>query len=125
MILNPRMSALVIINHVKEGLEVAKMLRLPSDIAGMIPQHHGTRLITYFYKKAKDMENPEIEQVREEDYRYPGPKPQSKEGAILMLADATEAASRTLTEPSPARLRNMVHTIFRAIFEDGQLDEST
>lgn len=122
--LNPRMSALVIINHVKEGLEVAKMLRLPWDVAAMIPQHHGTRLITYFYKKAKDQENPEMEQVREEDYRYPGPKPQSKEGAILMLADATEAASRTLTEPSPARLRNMVHTIFRAIFEDGQLDES-
>jgi putative nucleotidyltransferase with HDIG domain len=122
--LNPRMSALVIINHVKEGLEVAKMLRLPSDISGMIPQHHGTRLITYFYKKAKDMENPEIEVVKEEDYRYPGPKPQSKEGAILMLADATEAASRTLTDPTPARLRNMVDTLFRAIFEDGQLDES-
>jgi cyclic-di-AMP phosphodiesterase PgpH len=62
--------------------------------------------------------------VKEEDYRYPGPKPQTKEGAILMLADATEAASRTLTDPSPARLRNMVHTLFRAIFEDGQLDES-
>lgn len=122
--LNPRMSALVIINHVKEGLEVAKLLRLPSDIAAMIPQHHGTRLITYFYKKAKDLENPEVERVREEDYRYPGPKPQTKEGAILMLADATEAASRTLTEPSPSRIQNMVHTIFRAIFEDGQLDES-
>ncbi len=122
--LNPRMSALVIINHVKEGLEVAKMLRLPSDIAAMIPQHHGTKLITYFYKKAKDMENPEIEMVKEEDYRYPGPKPQTKEGAILMLADATEAASRTLTDPTPARLRNMVDTLFRSIFEDGQLDES-
>jgi cyclic-di-AMP phosphodiesterase PgpH len=122
--LNPRMSALVIINHVKEGLEVAKMLRIPSEVADMIPQHHGTRLITYFYKKAKDMENPELEEVKEEDYRYPGPKPQTKEGAILMLADATEAASRTLTEPSPARIRNMVNTLFRAIFEDGQLDES-
>jgi putative nucleotidyltransferase with HDIG domain len=122
--LNPRMSALVIINHVKEGLEVAKMLRLPSEIADMVPQHHGTRLITYFYKKAKDMENPEMEEVKEEDYRYPGPKPQSKEGAILMLADATEAASRTLTDPSPMRIRNMVNTLFRAIFEDGQLDES-
>jgi len=122
--LNPRMSALVIINHVKEGLEVAKMLRLPSDISAMIPQHHGTKLITYFYKKAKDMENPEIEVVKEEDYRYPGPKPQSKEGAILMLADATEAASRTLTDPTPARLRNMVDTLFRSVFEDGQLDES-
>ncbi len=122
--LNPRMSALVIMNHVKEGLEVAKMLRLPSDIADMIPQHHGTRLITYFYKKAKDLENREIEQVKEEDYRYPGPKPQTKEGAILMLADATEAASRTLTEPSSARIRNMVDTLFRSIFEDGQLDES-
>ena len=122
--LNPRMSALVIINHVKEGLEVAKMLRLPSELADMIPQHHGTRLITYFYKKAKDMENPEMEEVKEEDYRYPGPKPQTKEGAILMLADATEAASRTLTDPSPARIRNMVNTLFRAIFEDGQLDES-
>jgi len=122
--LNPRMSALVIINHVKEGLEVAKMLRLPSEITDMIPQHHGTRLITYFYKKAKDMENPEMEVVKEEDYRYPGPKPQTKEGAILMLADATEAASRTLTDPSPMRVRNMVNTLFRAIFEDGQLDES-
>ena len=122
--LNPRMSALVIINHVKEGQEVAKMLRLPSELADMIPQHHGTRLITYFYKKAKDMENPEMEEVKEEDYRYPGPKPQTKEGAILMLADATEAASRTLTDPSPARIRNMVNTLFRAIFEDGQLDES-
>jgi membrane-associated HD superfamily phosphohydrolase len=109
---------------VKEGLEVAKMLRLPSEIADMVPQHHGTRLITYFYKKAKDMENPEMEEVKEEDYRYPGPKPQSKEGAILMLADATEAASRTLTDPSPMRIRNMVNTLFRAIFEDGQLDES-
>ncbi len=122
--LNPRMSALIIMNHVKEGLEVARMLRLPSDIADMIPQHHGTRLITYFYKKAKDMENPELEQVKEEDYRYPGPKPQTKEGAILMLADATEAASRTLSDPSPARIRNMINTLFRAIFEDGQLDES-
>lgn len=122
--LNPRMSALVIINHVKEGQEVARMLRLPSELADMIPQHHGTRLITYFYKKAKDMENPELEEVKEEDYRYPGPKPQTKEGAILMLADATEAASRTLTDPSPARIRNMVDTLFRAIFEDGQLDES-
>jgi membrane-associated HD superfamily phosphohydrolase len=118
------MSALVIINHVKEGQEVARMLRLPSELADMIPQHHGTRLITYFYKKAKDMENPELEEVKEEDYRYPGPKPQTKEGAILMLADATEAASRTLTDPSPARIRNMVDTLFRAIFEDGQLDES-
>ena len=70
------------------------------------------------------MENPEIEQVKEEDYRYPGPKPQTKEGAILMLADATEAASRTLSEPTPARIRNMVNTLFRAVFEDGQLDES-
>jgi putative nucleotidyltransferase with HDIG domain len=122
--LNPRMSALVIINHVKEGLEVAKMLRLPSELSDMIPQHHGTRLITYFYKKAKDMENPDMEEVKEADYRYPGPKPQTKEGAILMLADATEAASRTLTEPSPMRIRNMVNTLFRAIFEDGQLDES-
>lgn len=122
--LNPRMSALVIINHVKEGQEVAKMLRLPPDVADMIPQHHGTRLITYFYKKAKDMENPEMEEVKESDYRYPGPKPQTKEAAILMLADATEAASRTITEPTPTRLRNMVQTLFRAIFEDGQLNES-
>jgi putative nucleotidyltransferase with HDIG domain len=122
--LNPRMSALVIINHVKEGTEVARMLRLPSDLCAMIPQHHGTRLITYFYKKAKDMENPEIEEVKEADYRYPGPKPQTKEAAILMLADAVEAASRTLTEPTPARLQNLVDTLFRAIFEDGQLDES-
>jgi hypothetical protein len=121
--LSPRMSALIIASHVKEGIEMAKQANLPPAIIDIIPQHHGTKLITYFYEKARQSEDPALGEVREEEFRYPGPKPQTKEAAIVMIADAVEAASRTLEEPSPARLRGVIRKIIDYIFLDGQLDE--
>ena len=118
--LAPSMSALVILSHVKKGTELAERYKLGQEIADIIRQHHGTRLIRYFYQKAVNMgENP-----RESDYSYPGPRPQSREAAILMLADSVEASSRTLSDPTPARLRSHIDTIVKGIFSEGQLDES-
>ena len=121
--LSPRMSALIIASHVKEGIEMGKEIDLPQEIVDVIPQHHGTKLITYFYQKAKEHQDPALGEVTEEEFRYPGPKPQSKEAGIIMIADAVEAASRTLDEPSPARLKGMIRQIIDYIFLDGQLNE--
>ena len=121
--LSPRMSALIIASHVKEGIEMGKEIDLPQEIIDVIPQHHGTKLITYFYQKAKERQDPALGEVTEEEFRYPGPKPQTKEAGIIMIADAVEAASRTLDEPSPARLKGMIRQIIDYIFLDGQLNE--
>jgi len=121
--LSPSMSSLILTSHVKEGVELAKVNYLPLPIIDIIQQHHGTCLITYFYQRAKEAKNPKLVEVREENYRYAGPKPQTKEAAIVMLADAVEAASRTLTEPTPARIKGMVQRIINSIFVDGQLEE--
>lgn len=120
----PSMSALILINHVKEGLELAHRLNLPQPILDAIEQHHGTRLIKFFYNRAQERCDPGTEAVREEDFRYPGPKPQSKEMGILMLADAVEAASRTLVNPGRQQLRNLVRTLFEDCLRDGQLDHT-
>ena len=120
---SPSMSSLVLISHVKEGIEMARHSKLPQKIIDMIPQHHGTSLISYFYNKAKAQEDPEHGLVKEEDYRYPGPKPQSKEAAIVLLADPVEAASRALVDPTPARIQGLVQRIVNSRFIDGQLDE--
>lgn len=121
--LSPRMSALIIASHVKEGIEMGKEIDLPQEIVDVIPQHHGTKLITYFFEKAKEHQDPALGEVTEEEFRYPGPKPQTKEAGIIMIADAVEAASRTLDEPSPARLKGMIRQIIDYIFLDGQLNE--
>jgi cyclic-di-AMP phosphodiesterase PgpH len=121
--LSPNMSSLVILSHVKEGVELAERYRLGRKIGEMIQQHHGTSLVSYFYKRAKDMEDPELSTTEEKDFRYPGPKPQTKEAGILMLADAVEAASRTLEDPTPKRIETHVQNIIEGIFIDGQLDE--
>jgi putative nucleotidyltransferase with HDIG domain len=121
--LTPSMSSLILISHVKDGVELAHKNRLGERIAHIIQQHHGTSLISYFYQKAKEKENPEMDSLNEEDFRYPGPKPQTKEAGIVMLADAVEAASRTLSEPTPARIKSLVQRIINTIFLDGQLDE--
>jgi putative nucleotidyltransferase with HDIG domain len=121
--LSPSMSALIIMAHVKDGIKLAKEYKLPQRIIAMIPQHHGTNLITYFYNKAKELEDPNVQQVHEGDYRYPGPKPQTREAAIVMLADKVEAASRVLAEPTPQRITGLVQRIVSNIFMDGQLDE--
>jgi len=121
--LTPSMSSLILISHVKDGVALAKQSRLGQKIIDIIQQHHGTSLITYFYQKAKEKENPGVQEVNEKDYRYPGPKPQTKEAGIVMLADAVEAASRTLSDPTPSRIKGLTEQIINKIFTDGQLDE--
>lgn len=121
--LTPSMSALIIKAHVKDGVEMAKHHRLPQSIIDFISQHHGTSLIEFFYDKAIK-EAVDGEDVEESHYRYPGPKPQSKEAGILMLADAVEASSRTLSDPSPAKVQGLVQKMINKIFASGELDES-
>lgn len=120
--LTPRLSALILISHVKEGISLGRTHRIPYPILEIIAQHHGTSLIKYFYDKALALANPEHSEVEEKDYRYPGPRPQSREGGLVLLADAVEAASRTVTDSTPARLQGMVQKIINGIFSDGQLD---
>ncbi len=121
--LAPSMSALVLMAHVKEGSEMAHEAQLGKALNDIIREHHGTSLMKFFYERAKNKADPGVEQVDERDYRYPGPKPQTREAALIMLADAVEAASRTLTDPTPARVQGMVQKIINNIFIDGQLDE--
>ena len=119
--ISPRMSSIIIVSHVKEGLELANQHQLPNIISDIIIQHHGTSLIKYFYEKAKGASGDN--NVNEIDYRYPGPKPQTREAGIIMLADAIEAASRTLKEPSVSQIQHMVEKLVNYFFSDGQLEE--
>lgn len=121
--LSPRMSSLIIASHVKEGIRLAEEFNIPRQVRDIIPQHHGTRLITFFYRKAKGKENPELRQIHESDYRYPGPKPQTKEAAIIMMADGVEAAARSVDDPTPAKFEEVIRSVSNAIVLDGQLDE--
>jgi hypothetical protein len=120
--LSPSMSALILIAHVKEGSELAKQHRLGQSIAEIIRQSHGTALIKYFYQRAVE-QAPPGHVVDEHEFRYPGPKPQTREAGLVLLADAVEAASRTLVDSSPARIQGLVQKIINNIFIDGQLDE--
>lgn len=136
--LAPALSSLIVISHVKEGIALARAAKLPPEIANFIPMHHGTSRIEYFYHRAKEnaqeelllesgngnQENLDEIEVEEENYRYPGPKPETKETAILMLADAVEAASKTISEPSHLRFKDLVEKIVRKKFSDGQLSDS-
>ena len=119
--LTPHMSSMIIVNHVKEGVELAKQYKLPEPVIDIIRQHHGTMLVSYFYQKAKDKK--EDISPAEEDYKYPGPKPQTRVAALIMMADAVEAASKVLSDPTPARISSLVDRIINHIFLDGQLDE--
>ncbi len=120
----PSMSALILINHVKEGLELAREHNLPQPIKDAIEQHHGTRLIKYFYNRALELADRTNGEAREEKYRYPGPRPQNRVMGVLMLADGIEAASRTLVEPTPSKIRTLIRTITEDCLRDGQLDET-
>ncbi|HEX2163653.1 MAG TPA: HDIG domain-containing protein [Thermoanaerobaculia bacterium] len=122
--LAPSMSALILINHIKDGVDLARKHHLPQPIVDAIEQHHGTRLIKYFYNRALERADPDTEEVSEEKYRYPGPKPQSKVMGVLMLADGVEAASRTLIEPTPLKVRTLIRTIVDDCLRDGQLDQT-
>jgi putative nucleotidyltransferase with HDIG domain len=119
--LAPSMSGLILIAHVKEGVEIAKEHKLGQDIIDTIRQHHGTSFIKYFYDKAKQLKGED--QVNVDDFRYPGPKPQTREAGLVMLADVVEAASRTLDNPTPSRIQGLVQNLINNIFSDGQLDE--
>ncbi len=120
--LEPSMSALIIASHVKEGVELARKSRLPEPIVTGIREHHGTKLIRYFYQKALSRVEAGSPPILESDYRYPGPKPSNRITGILMLADAVEAASRTLVEPTPAKISAMVRAIGSDCLRDGQFD---
>lgn len=120
--LKPAQSAKIIISHVTYGVKLAKEMGLPQRIIDFIPQHHGTRTLHYFLKKAQAEAPPDQEFV-ENDFRYPGPKPQFKEAAIMMIADSCEAAARSLSEPTPENIRFIVTKIIDAILSDDQLDE--
>jgi len=121
--LTPSMSSLILASHVKDGLAMAAEIKLGPKVAALVPQHHGTRVMTYFYNKAKEAGAEKGIEVSENDFRYPGPKPQSKEAAILMLADQVEAAARTLQDPTPGQIRSLINRITQATIQDGQLDE--
>lgn len=118
--LAPSMSSLILIAHIKDGVEIARENKLGQLIIDTIRQHHGTSQIKYFYEKAKQLKGEDA--VKIEDFRYPGPKPQTKEAGLVMLADVVEAASRTLENPTPSRIQGLVQNLVNQIFFDGQLD---
>ena len=120
--LEPSISRLVILNHVKDGVELAKKYKLSQHIIDFIPQHHGTSLIYYFYQRALE-DAGQDETVEQENFRYAGPKPQSRETAIVLLADSVEGAVRALSEPTPNRIDEVVRKVINNKFIDGQLDE--
>ena len=126
--LAPRMSSLIIQNHVKKGIALGREYSLPEEVVDFIPQHHGTTRIDYFYRKALKLaessdDETKIDEINEQDYRYPGPRPQTKETGILMLADSIEAAARTLDDPSPQKLEVLIDDLIKKRFEEGELDE--
>lgn len=126
-LLTPRMSALILIDHVRRGMDIGNRYRLPQIVIDAIPEHHGTRLMQFFYRKAFDQESDPHKMGPDSDFRYPGPKPHSKITAIIMLADAVEAAGRVLqrSSPTPSRIQGMIEDVFSDIIRDGQLDESS
>jgi putative nucleotidyltransferase with HDIG domain len=119
--LNPKMSAKIIISHVKDGIKLAEKYRLPKEIINFIPMHHGTILVSYFHNKGK--EALEAEGASDEIYRYPGPKPSTKEAGIVMIADAVEASTRAMDNPTPSKLEKQIDKIATERLLDGQLDE--
>lgn len=123
--LQPAMSTLVIIAHVKDGADLARSYHLPEPIIDFILQHHGTTLVEYFYREAakRSEEDPKGKSVSDKDFRYPGPRPQTLEAAVMMLADSVESASRTLVDPTPARIKSLVDTLAMKKLTDGQFDE--
>lgn len=121
--INPSLSAKMIIAHVKNGIKLAERYRLPQELINFIPMHHGNTLVSYFYEKARSSEEDDEDSVHDYIYRYPGPKPQSKETGIVMLADGVEASTRAIEDPTPAKLETQIDEIIKARFIEGELDE--
>lgn len=122
----PAMSSLVIVAHIKDGADLARQHHLPQPIIDLVEQHHGTTRVGFFYERASEQKqsDPNGSDVDESTYRYPGPKPQTKEAAVLMLADNVESASRTLVDPTPARIESLVRELAERRLHGGQFDES-
>ena len=125
--LSPAMSLLVIVGHVKDGMEIAREYALPRSLHHYIEAHHGTTLVEYFYDQARRQadEDDTIDAPAEVEYRYPGPRPRTREAAVLMLCDAVESATRAMGDPTPARIKALVTEIARRRLLDGQFDESS
>jgi len=121
--LSPKMSSLIIISHVKDGCEIASQVKLGRQIINIIRQHHGNNIVSFFYDKAKKNKDESIRSLSEIDFRYPGPKPQTKEAGLVMIGDVIEASSRTLSNPTPARIRSLIRERIERIYMEGQLDE--
>jgi len=122
--LSPKMSSLVIISHVKEGCELAKKYKLGREITDIIRQHHGTRTVGYFYEKAQQGKNPSARSISEDEFRYPGPKPKTKEAGLVLLGDVIEASSRVLKDPTPSRIKSLVADRINQVLMEGELNES-
>ncbi len=120
--LSPTMSKLIIMNHVKEGIDLARKYKISPVLWDFILQHHGNSLVYYFYRRALE-DREEDQEVAEEGFRYPGPKPNTRETAVVLLADSVEAATRSLKDPTPGKIEEVVHKIINNKFIDGQLDE--
>ncbi|MDR1312726.1 MAG: HDIG domain-containing protein, partial [Deltaproteobacteria bacterium] len=122
--LTPTMSVLILVGHVKDGVEIARAHNLPPEVIDIVEQHHGTSLMSFFLHKAIENKSPNSPDINPGDFRYPGPKPASKEAGLVMLADICEAATRSLTEPTPVKIQELVRALINRIFDDGQLDAS-
>jgi putative nucleotidyltransferase with HDIG domain len=120
--LEPKESAALIINHVIKGIDLANVEKLPKEIVDFIPMHHGTLVVSYFYEKAKELYGGN--NVNINDFRYKGPKPNTKETALVMLADACESTVRSIDEPDPVKVENVINSLINNRLTDGQLDES-
>jgi membrane-associated HD superfamily phosphohydrolase len=118
----PSLSTLIITSHVKDGIELANEFKLPDVVTQFIAQHHGTDLVRFFYHRA--CESSDDDSISETDYRYPGPKPQGREVAIVSLADAAEAAVRSISRPNPGKIEGLVRKIIKDRLNSGELDES-
>ncbi len=121
--LSPTMSRIIIFGHVKDGMELAREYRLPKVLRQFIATHHGTTLVKYFYHEAMKQAQQTGDPVNEMEFRYPGPKPETKEAAIVMLTDAVEGASRAMQDPTPSRIESIVHQLAMERLEDGQFDD--
>ena len=118
------MSVMIIKKHVKEGVELARQAGLGKDIVDIIKQHHGNSLISFFHSKAcENLKTVDSSPILEDNFRYTGPRPQSKEAAIVLIADSAEAAARSMKNPSPSSLKLMVNKVTIAKFKDNQFDE--
>ncbi|WP_026893676.1 HD family phosphohydrolase [Clostridiisalibacter paucivorans] len=119
--INPSLSTLIITSHIKDGIELAQKYKIPNVIKDIIQEHHGDTLVAFFYHKAMNGENPDL--VQEDSFRYSGPKPQSKEAALIMIADSVEAAVRSIQQPTKGKIEALVRQIIKSKLDDGQLDE--